>query len=454
MNIQNVYANSQYKYSEGAKTFTFTESGVFIVIGEEVNSEASTYAETAEISTTATILSQNYYYSNYDAGTNDKRNMALRVAIVQAAANDTITFTNSQTRNYQTQISAVFKLTDVSPREISRIYFRSSTDNTGISTNDTLSLSVPSAGVFFGFIQECRKETSSSTTIETTSSVENVTISPVVFNNNYNSMSVILFETEAAETVSIHSTNSGGSSYASKIYAFYYIGIAETVPQYTVKYNANGGSGSMADQPIAVDEYDYLTPCSFTKTGYVFAGWALSASGAVVYLDGAQVYNLAGADETVNLYAVWERPSLKCKLQYNKSENNKAVKDIEDLREFDFKLKEQTSIIDPVLLITGDITDMLQANYMTIPVFGRSYFITNITSIRTGLVEITAHVDVLSSYIEYIRECTAIVHRQENKWNLYLDDGFFKTYQNPNIVVKKFPSGFTNQSFVLAVAGN
>ena len=192
----------------------------------------------------------------------------------------------------------------------------------------------------------------------------------------------------------------------------------------------------------------------YNYSNTIFAGWALSASGPVVYQDGAEVINLAAADETITLYAVWERPELKCKLQYNKSENNKAVKDIEDLREFTFKLKDPTSIIDPVLLITGEITDMLQANYMTIPVFGRSYFITNITSVRTGLVEISAHVDVLSSYIEYIRECTAIVHRQENKWNLYLDDGFFKTYQNPNIVVKKFPTGFTNQSFVLAVAGN
>lgn len=228
----------------------------------------------------------------------------------------------------------------------------------------------------------------------------------------------------------------------------------EIVDAYTILYNANGGSGSMADQTAYVDEYTNLSLCSFYRSGFEFVGWALSASGPAVYSDGEEVVNLAAADETVTLYAVWEKPQLKCTLQFNKSENNRAVKDLENIREFNFILKDQTSIIDPVFLITGDITDMLQANYMTVPAFGRAYFITDIQSVRTGLVEISAHVDVLSSYIDALKECSAVIHRQENKWNLYLDDGFFKTYQNPNIVVKKFPSGFTDQSFVLAVAGN
>lgn len=223
---------------------------------------------------------------------------------------------------------------------------------------------------------------------------------------------------------------------------------------YTIHFEPNGGSGSMPDQSVMVDEYTFLDPCSFTRAGYEFAGWAESAGGPVVYTDGNAIYNIAQEDETVTLYAVWERPTLKCTLQYNKSENNKAVKDLETIREFTFKLKDPTSIIDPVLLINGDILDMLNANYLTITLFGRSYFINNITSIANNLVEISAHVDVLSSYLNYIKECEAIVHRQENKWNLFLDDGIFKTYQNPRIGVAKFPSGFTTQNFVLAVAGD
>ena len=228
----------------------------------------------------------------------------------------------------------------------------------------------------------------------------------------------------------------------------------EILPRYTIVFNANSGEGYMPDQLAPVDQLVTLNPCQFTKEQYMFSGWALSSSGPVVYENGAEVFNLAEEGESITLYAVWTRPTLKCTLQYNKSENNRAVKELENIREFSFKLKDPTSIIDPVIVINGNIAEMLTANYMTIPIFGRSYFINNITSVKQNLVEISAHVDVLSSYINYLKECDAIIHRQENKWNLYLDDGIFKTYQNPRIGVTKFPSGFSVQNFVLAVAGD
>ena len=61
---------------------------------------------------------------------------------------------------------------------------------------------------------------------------------------------------------------------------------------------------------------------------------------------------------------------------------------------------------------------------------------------------------MLSTYADGVKEQEAVIHRQENNWNLYLDDGLFKTYQNPRIGVTAFPSGFTVQNFVLAVAGD
>ena len=91
---------------------------------------------------------------------------------------------------------------------------------------------------------------------------------------------------------------------------------------------------------------------------------------------------------------------------------------------------------------------------MTILTFGRSYFVNNITSVRNGVFEISAHVDVLSSFKTQIRGNAAIIRRQENKWNLYLNDGVFKVYQNPMVLTKEFPNGFSAPEFVLAVAGN
>lgn len=141
-------------------------------------------------------------------------------------------------------------------------------------------------------------------------------------------------------------------------------------------------------------------------------------------------------------------------LQRNNSERNRITKDISEILTVSGELKTETSIIDPVIMIECDLSSVVGCNYMSIPTFGRSYFVNNIRSIRSGLVEFSCHVDVLSSFASEIRGNTAIVRRQEKNWNLYLNDGSFKVYQNPNVLTKAFPSGFTTQEFVLAIAGS
>ena len=91
---------------------------------------------------------------------------------------------------------------------------------------------------------------------------------------------------------------------------------------------------------------------------------------------------------------------------------------------------------------------------MTIGKFGRKYFVNNISSIRQGLIEISAHVDVLTTYKAKIRENRAIIKRSQGNYNLYLNDGSLKVQQNPKISTKAFPQGFiTSIEFVLAIAG-
>ena len=141
-------------------------------------------------------------------------------------------------------------------------------------------------------------------------------------------------------------------------------------------------------------------------------------------------------------------------LQRNSSEKNKMDKTLTTIYDIEGTLKDTTSIIDPVIMFDGDLTDSVNINYMTIPIFNRSYFITNIKSIRNGLFEISGHVDVLTTYKSQIRGCQAIVEKQERKWNLYLNDGSLRVYQNPEVTTKTFPSGFNTMEFVFAVAGN
>lgn len=141
-------------------------------------------------------------------------------------------------------------------------------------------------------------------------------------------------------------------------------------------------------------------------------------------------------------------------LQVNSSEKNKVTKSIKDIMTVSGELKKETSIIDPVIMVNCELSNVTRCNYITISSFGRSYFVNNIRSIRSGLVEFSCHVDVLSSFADAIKTNTAIIRKQENNWNLYLNDGSFKVYQNPIVSTKAFPAGFANREFVLAIAGS
>ena len=141
-------------------------------------------------------------------------------------------------------------------------------------------------------------------------------------------------------------------------------------------------------------------------------------------------------------------------LQTNNSEINRLSKSIDTITTVSGVLKENTSIIDPIIIIECDLSSFTGCNYITIPSFGRSYFVNDIQSIGNNFVEFLCHVDVLSTYANQIRTNRGITKRQQNRWNLYLNDGALKVYQNPNVLTKAFPTGFTTQEFVLAVAGS
>lgn len=76
---------------------------------------------------------------------------------------------------------------------------------------------------------------------------------------------------------------------------------------YIIAFNANGGSGTMSNMSCSYNTEYTLTANSFTKTNYIFMGWATSTSGEVVYKDKANIKNLNNTATTITLYAVWQR---------------------------------------------------------------------------------------------------------------------------------------------------
>ena len=141
-------------------------------------------------------------------------------------------------------------------------------------------------------------------------------------------------------------------------------------------------------------------------------------------------------------------------LYKNNSEQNAVTKSLTQVQQLTGTLRNGTSIIDPVILVS-DIDNITGVNYCKINEFNRYYFINNIKSVNNNLWELSCHVDVLQSFAIEIRAQSGIVERQENYFNLYLNDGnTFQVYQNPQIATIKFPSGFTDPCFIIAIAGS
>lgn len=101
-------------------------------------------------------------------------------------------------------------------------------------------------------------------------------------------------------TVTFRNFNNDNGDSATKT-----VNLSVNVPawtSYTVKYNANGGSGAPSSQTKWKDQTLKLSTTKPTRTGYTFQGWATSASGSVAYAAGA---NYTG-NAAVTLYAVWK----------------------------------------------------------------------------------------------------------------------------------------------------
>lgn len=90
----------------------------------------------------------------------------------------------------------------------------------------------------------------------------------------------------------------------------------------TVTFDANGGEGTMDAQTLTGGK-GTLTANAFTKEGFRFAGWALSAAGEKVYDDGAAVE--LTADTT--LYALWEAEQASLSVHFDGNGYQGAIPD-------------------------------------------------------------------------------------------------------------------------------
>lgn len=123
------------------------------------------------------------------------------------------------------------------------------------------------------------------------------------------------------------------------------------------------------------------------------------------------------------------------------------------------KLLYDKDILNPTVLISGDI---LAYNYCYIPLLNRFYYITGITA-RTGAQEeINLKCDVLQSWKSGILANQAIIERQENEYNTYLQDSMLWTQNNKDVAFIPFQDDVgkqvefkrENNTYILTIAGS
>ena len=138
-------------------------------------------------------------------------------------------------------------------------------------------------------------------------------------------------------------------------------------------------------------------------------------------------------------------------LYSNSSDNNVVTKNISQVASLTGSLRNESGIMSPSILIQGTYPS---ANYCYISDWGRYYFIEEIISVRNNISEIRCRIDTLMTYAQQIRSLTAIIKKQENDYNLYINDGSFMTYANDKVFTKGFPGSFSDDSYVLLVSGS
>ena len=137
----------------------------------------------------------------------------------------------------------------------------------------------------------------------------------------------------------------------------------------------------------------------------------------------------------------------------NTSEKSKIGKNLTSMNVFSGTLREETSVISPVVLM--ELENPSGYNYAYIPEFGRYYFISDMVSVRKGLWRISMKVDVLESFKNHILDLGVILSDRENMGaENYLSGEVWKAKVKEKTDIINFPSGLSETGhFILITAG-
>lgn len=140
-------------------------------------------------------------------------------------------------------------------------------------------------------------------------------------------------------------------------------------------------------------------------------------------------------------------------LYNNSSEPNKISKHLTPVSTaLSGSLRNESEMVNPVVLIEGNISSLQNANYARIESFGRYYYITEMNSVRNNIVELHLHTDVLMSF--NISAVSGVVIEAENIGSNYLRGRQFVRLVKSKTDILPFSGGLLDSGeYILITAG-
>lgn len=135
---------------------------------------------------------------------------------------------------------------------------------------------------------------------------------------------------------------------------------------------------------------------------------------------------------------------------YNTTDDNRVVK--KTLTKESSKecvLKGAVNVVEPIIELQGNI---INYNYCYIEDFKRYYYIVDNT-LHNNITTLRLKSDVLMSSYDNIKNLSAIVRRNTNINNKYINDDKYITQQNTRVQTKEFSTVSNNYSYILLVCG-
>lgn len=109
----------------------------------------------------------------------------------------------------------------------------------------------------------------------------------------------------------------------------------------------------------------------------------------------------------------------------------------------------------PTIIVDGAVAS--NVNYAYIADFGRYYYVTDRQELTKDLTELSLYTDVLQSFATQLANASGIVKRNQNNYDMYLEDNKIPISARKAVAIKRFngtsPFGATGRSISMTVFG-